>query len=267
VEDAVIVWCVACQRYVGDKPPLEDFRISHGLCPRCEAHADELDEAAVGAMEPIRRYHDRLRACALGRTDESLGALLDEGSKLGIPPRDLLVGLLQPTLYEVGVAWARDEIGHAQEHAVTARVSALLEQIWRHFPACAALRDPRRATIALGLAPGNAHVIGLAMLQLALALAGIASVALPDGLAPEALVTEAHARGASVLGLSIALPSQLPMVLRVGEVAREALGPKLRVWLGGYPIRCGLRPPPESGVEAVDGVDEIVRRLTVPRAV
>lgn len=43
--------CCGCKTVLGEKPPLEDTRITHGLCPDCFQR--ELDEAFAEAVDDV----------------------------------------------------------------------------------------------------------------------------------------------------------------------------------------------------------------------
>lgn len=257
----MILWCCNCQRFLGERPPHDDFRLSHGLCASCVAAGGLVDDANVAALAPLIAYYQRLRDASSSGALPAAGALLDEGLALGLAPQDLLMGLLQPALYAVGQAWSRGEIAVEREHALTARVTAMIELMGSRASTRGAPGEAIAPAIVLACAEGNAHSLGLSVLGLVLAFAGIRARVLAPGLSAEETVAAARACGARAIGLSIALPGQLRAVARAKALASAPGAEALRVLVGGFPIRCGLRPPAELGIEVVTEPEELARRL------
>lgn len=40
----MIVWCSYCQKFLKEKPPYDQFQVSHGVCPSCMANALTLSQ-------------------------------------------------------------------------------------------------------------------------------------------------------------------------------------------------------------------------------
>src|SRR4051812_46433697 len=110
-------WCAYCCRFLGERAPFEDFTPTHGLCGECETRGTMTDSAAIARVRPILALHDRLLAEA-ARTDGGetpAEEVLEEGRRLGIRPLDLLMGVIQPLLYEIGRRWEDGKIERSVE--------------------------------------------------------------------------------------------------------------------------------------------------------
>jgi methanogenic corrinoid protein MtbC1 len=98
------------------------------------------------APAPARVRADYQRAL-LAADLPAAGAVLDEALDAGLPAADIYLGVLQPTLYEIGRLWSHAELSVAQEHMATAAVQSAMVRL------AGRLRDqPRR------VAPGAALV-------------------------------------------------------------------------------------------------------------
>ena len=49
---SMLRWCSYCQKYLGETAPLEDYRVSHGICQACEAVL-EINCKVAGSYDPV----------------------------------------------------------------------------------------------------------------------------------------------------------------------------------------------------------------------
>jgi methanogenic corrinoid protein MtbC1 len=158
----MIRWCAYCQSYQGEKAPFEDYSITHTICERCAADGSTLTADAIARIEPVRALFSRLAEPASG---DSPAKLVDEALSLGIAPIDLLLGIVQPVLYDVGARWARGEASVEDEHEITRRCLAVYDALRarqsRHGAA-----SQWRPDVLLASAPGNTHTLGLRIIEL-----------------------------------------------------------------------------------------------------
>src|SRR5262249_61350191 len=92
--------CIACQRYLGTKPPFHDLRVSHGICTPCAIRQRrELSTLVVSreraevwpVLEAIFRFQGELhvvveRRLAERRQESSEGETCRRGSGPGPAP-------------------------------------------------------------------------------------------------------------------------------------------------------------------------------------
>ncbi len=154
--------------------------------------------------------------------------LLDAGHTID----DLYSGVLQPLLDEVGDRWASGELSVAAEHVASAAVQQLIAslQAVRHAS------PAHRGRVALVAAPGERHVIGLAMLEHALRERGWMTVLAGELPMSEIVTLEALQSPLSVLAISFHDRADEPrMRSLVAQLKREL--PELPVVVGGLAVR------------------------------
>ncbi len=102
------VVCSYCQSHINDKAPLDDERISHGMCPACEEHfGQQLDGLSLGA------YLDNFPhpVIAVDGDGRLLAANRQMGELLGKPQQEL-AGLLGGDAFECCYARLPGGCGH-----------------------------------------------------------------------------------------------------------------------------------------------------------
>lgn len=119
-----------------------------------------LDETSAPPLADPEALRDALLTAV---ADEPLqvGPLLDQAFAV-LPLPVALQDVVAPVLRRIGDEWHDGRLSIAQEHAVTSRVRAKLEQLM------ADARGGVRGTAVLACAPGEQHDLGLLMLAVAL---------------------------------------------------------------------------------------------------
>jgi methanogenic corrinoid protein MtbC1 len=225
----VIYWCSYCQRFMREAPPFEDLRVSHGICDNCSSSLEDIDEQ----VERGRRVRDFLEATTadlFNRRLPSEDRLLAEARALGIRDVDLLVGLLQPVLCEVGRQFVSGKVSVELEH----KISALTESILQALDDSAA-RTPGRPSTLLVTAPGNTHTFGPRIFAAQEAEKG-ENWDIMLAAAPEDVLARLESGDYRRLGISVALPSQCQAARNLADLGRERL-PDIEVVMGGYAIK------------------------------
>lgn len=230
---------------MGEAAPFDQHYLSHGICSRCEAKGIALDPAAIDSTQPLSRYFREKRALVMEGVKAPPAEWIKEGLQLHIKPDDLLIGIVQPLLYEVGELWARGEITIAREHAFTAFAEGLVEEIYRQSPGLARLRQGPDPDILLTNAEGNYHTLGIKFLELRLLASGIKAYTLLPGLPAGEILALARELKAPNIGISVSMSPQLDAIDEFSKALLklpEAERPK--AYYGGAPVREGrdLRP-------------------------
>jgi DNA-binding transcriptional MerR regulator len=119
-----------------------------------------LDETSAPPLAEPEALRDALLTAA---TDDppQVGPLLDQAFAV-LPLPVALQDVVAPVLRTIGDEWHDGRLSIAQEHAVSSRVRAKLEQLM------ADARGGVRGTAVLACAPGEQHDLGLLMLAVAL---------------------------------------------------------------------------------------------------
>src|SRR5690606_31303751 len=149
-----IRWCAYCQTYQGERAPYDDYSLTHTICDRCAARDSWRKRSAIEAIEPVRRLFRRVASPGPGDEPERL---VTQALAMGIEPIDLLLGIVQPVLYEVGARWALGEATVEEEHEVTRRCLAIYEALLERQGDLEALRRREPPEVLLACAPGNTH--------------------------------------------------------------------------------------------------------------
>jgi methanogenic corrinoid protein MtbC1 len=238
----MIRWCSYCQALLGEVEPYAQYEVSHGICERCEARL-EADEPLLAEYDAAIRLYRELFAAAHAGDQRTCVSLAARARELGFDATALAVGLIQPALVEIGRKWEEGSVTVADEHRFTAWCEAMLAMIDRPMPPEGPLE------LLIVNAPGNRHQLGARIAELALLGAGIRARAIAPGRPiPELLALVAAHRPAWV-GLSCALPYQLPQACEAATQL-SAAGHAGRVILSGGALRCssGARPEIDAHV-------------------
>ncbi len=242
-------WCANCQRYLGEKPPFDNFALTHTFCDDC---APKLLAGGSIAGEPLTAgiYRDFMRA--VHESDLLLAQrTLTLARQAGIPDLDLAVGILQPLLYEVGVAWAAGHLSVWQEH----RISGWVEEV---LAAMAAARSTpeKPGGILLLAAPGNQHTLGPRLLTLELAARGLAVTAVLPGMPLAEYPRLIERSSPRIVGISVGDPASLTTLEPAVHIL-EVRFPEVRFVAGGSAVR--LNPGLRADMTLIPATDEFVR--------
>lgn len=225
----MIYWCSYCQRFMREAPPFEDLGVSHGICDSCSSNMEDIDEQIETARQ-IRDFLQATTADLFNRRLPSEERLLVEARALGIRDADLLIGLLQPVLCEVGRRFESGNISIELEHKISALTESILKAVEDN-----AVTIPGRPCTLLVSAPGNAHTIGLRIFAAQQAEKG-ENCDIMFAAAPDQVLARLESGDYRRLGISVALPSQCQAASNLADRVREHL-PNIEVVMGGYAIK------------------------------
>lgn len=232
----MIRWCAYCQKFLGEAPPFGEFTLTHGVCAPCKVGAAGITSAKARDLRALAGYYAELRD-ATRHSFERAGSVLDRGLELGLAPIDLMMGMLQPALYDMGQRWAVGERRVADEHQLTALSSAILDLAFERRPELAALRQSPKPAVLLVCAEGNAHALGLRIVEYHLLDRGLPVFIVTPGL-PAAEVCElTRVLRPQVLGVSVALPDQIPGLRVLGAALAASGEPMPTLVAGGNALR------------------------------
>lgn len=229
----MIRWCSYCQQYLGESPPYESFAITHGVCATClNVHGESLNVPAR-AIQLGEFYSDVVTSMVQGK-QLPMAEVLERSRDLHIRPIDLLIGMLQPTLYQIGEAWAGGTLSVAGEHASTAFVSALLE-VLRYTDPARQLSNSETPTVLLVNAEGNHHSLGSNMIETLLTMHGYSSRLVFPGIPSAEIIQLAETLQPTVLGISVSMEEQMPGLREIDRWASGRSAPI--VVAGGFYVR------------------------------
>jgi methanogenic corrinoid protein MtbC1 len=246
-------WCAYCQQFLGEKAPLNDHSLTHGICSFCIARDGVSDADAIERVRPIVAFLNDLMRTVRSGEELLVSAVVARGFALGLRPADLLVGILQPSLYEVGRLWEVGQLTPRQE----AVFSSFCEGVIVELTAEQRRRGPPVGARSLVLltAPGNRHRLGPRMVTFLLREHWVNAEFLEETPPPDELLALLEARRPALVGASLASSLDVPY-LDVLVPLVGSLSPRPRVLAGGAAVRAGCAIPP--GVEARFEIDALL---------
>lgn len=241
----MIRWCAYCQSYMGEAEPLDRYALTHGICKKCGDSDVVENPASARRLQPLVEFFSGLRAKAKAGTIPSTADWARDAFRLGIQPQDLLIGLLQPALYEIGELWASGEVTVAGEHKFSAFADSMVGALFAHYPALDRGRQAPSPDILLVNADGNYHTLGIKFLETSLLAAGLKTYAVLPGLPPGEILALVKSLKPGAVGLSISMQSQGPAAAAVAQSLLELPPPDRPLLLvGGLPVKKDLPLPP-----------------------
>jgi methanogenic corrinoid protein MtbC1 len=173
----------------------------------------------------------------------------------GIRPSDVLIGILQPALCEIGKRWQRGEISVSDEHRFTTFATHAL-----HCLPLPDVHSGKERPILLAMVEGNQHDIGIQMLQRVALERGHACLAVHPGLPDDEIVRLASELRPPLLGVSISMSEMIPAGVRLYERLRAQRDGAERVVLGGNAFRQPDAKTP-AGIAVLRTIDDFFAAL------
>ena len=223
-------WCAYCQHLIGEAEPLGSYELTHGCCEPCQAEFPSF-KITPRVLEAKRLFGLLLKAGRSGDEGE-LDLFIAEAAGAGLRGSDILVGVMQPALYEIGTLWERGEITVALER----RFSIFCQKVLARFQAPPASVRAGGASILLALSPDNRHDLGVRILERLALEKGVRCLVLPTGATASEIVSAAIREQPSLLGVSIAMTSSLTEIVTLRALLAAAV-PGLRTAIGGGAMR------------------------------
>lgn len=227
----------------------EAMSLGHRAGAVVRASDQELDvlltQVEVQPIEPaaVDELYELAREVQPDRLRERLEELWAD-----LGPEDFLADLLAPFLARVGRGWADGDLEVRHERMVSEEVSDLL-RIWR----ASQLTKPDAPALLLATLAGERHGLGLRVVALSSALAGVRTHVFGTELPLEEIAAAAVELKVAAVVVSVSLATGgVETDRRLGEL-RSQLDPQMRLAVGGRGAR-GVR----RALKDVDYIDELV---------
>ncbi len=194
--------------------------------------------------------------------EKSASAIVERGARLGIRPTELLIGILQPSLHEIGRLWETARIQPAQEARLTRLCDEVLERMLIEQES--RLPQPHEVhPVILTVAQGNTHTLGVRMVAFTFREEGHDVRLFLSALGTEKLLDLCETIQPSIVGISVALETQMTYVDEIMRGLAERKIPA-QVIAGGHGVPPRARLP--DGVVRWPGITrETVRALRSER--
>ena len=251
-------WCSYCQHLIGESAPLDDFRLTHGICARCAAAFDDDPSPAPDLL--AKRIQRELEVASRSGDFELAAASIRLALESGIQASEVLVGVLSPALYAIGMRWECGELTVAEEHRFTAFCSTVIDQF------AAYERAAPHPSLVLAPMAGNAHELGLRMLQHLAWERDLSCRRLPVGATAEEIVAAGRTLRPRYFGLSVSLVESIPAAIEFGHRLRDALPAESSMALGGPAFRRRGVQSPDADLQILRTVDEFLAWIEPPRS-
>ncbi|MCB0366197.1 MAG: cobalamin B12-binding domain-containing protein [Bdellovibrionaceae bacterium] len=239
----MIRWCSYCQRFLSEAPPYEDLAVSHGACSECAALGPTGLDQQVDTGRAISELQGQLWEAAKGANYSEIQRLLGIAQAIRVRNSDLLLGMISPLLYKVGLHWEKKKLSVADEH----RITRFFEQVYHQVKTSSELDVPPRNNksqpdVLLINAPNNHHTLAVRFLEMWLEDRGISVMAIYPGL-PAEEVTELIAKTKpKALGISISMENQATETLKIVDQVHQKF-PSVKIMVGGCAVKTGKYTP------------------------
>ncbi len=172
-------------------------------------------------------YLQALRAGSGRQAD----TVVTQGLDGGWTANDIYLRLFQPTAYEIGRLWQRNEFSVAQEHLATAIMEREMGDLHTYFKP----RRTRGRTVVIGCVAQDQHRVGCRMVADFFEQDGWNVYYLGAGVPSEAFIALAREVQADLVGLSSQMVYHLPAITEFVRTL-DSYG------LGGIPVMAGGLP-------------------------
>lgn len=233
----MIAWCSYCQKFLSEKPPYEDYSISHGICTSCKKTVWNFDKEKEKNNQALAQFQGELHRLADQRKFSEALDLIEVGIAKGIREVDILIGFLAPLLNskygksESTLETNKSEINTEELNQFTMRlIEAIRQKIKFH------LADLLPEVLFVSRSE-NPYNLGIQMLELWLCAEGIATQAFTGS--DDEIIAEFNKHKPKVFGLSIADPSELTACRSLIQRVRSESAIPPFFLVGGMAVKSG----------------------------
>ena len=252
---------------MGESAPFDSYAITHGVCRNCVHLGRMSDRFYLQRIKAVVEFFTGLQGAVQAGRRVPAAAILAEGQRLGIRPTDLLVGIMQPLLAEMGDPSVQSHVPTEMETEFTATCESLIKGVE------GLLSKPTDGPpdVLLVNAEGNRQTLGIRFVELLLRDAGVAAQAVTAAMSADQIVDLVERRRPQLIGISVATDEQrkdLVQVVRRLEALSEEFRPKVILFsfFGGAVLREAPPEPelsacylaPSNTLEFLDRVGELV---------
>ena len=225
-------WCSFCQRFLGESEPRNDFSLTHGMCSPCKSNIQEGQKHPSSEIAPITEFFQNLFGA---NTSTDTNKLLDQALALKIKPIDLLAGILQPVLNDLGEKYKNGEDTNILENQFATFADQLATKILEVY-GLATRPTEKEQDVLLVASDGNYHYLGIRFIEVFLKQEGISTYTVFPNLPAKEIYKVANILNAKVIGISVTLKEQFEEVVSSLDLF-SGLKNKPLVIIGGQGIQ------------------------------
>ena len=186
-----------------------DFRITHGMCPRCKAKGAKQLDLEMDHFLFLKRSQAELMQVGERGDVQAAATVIEMAKSWGIRPVEMLIGLIAPLLYVIGEGWEQGKVSVAEEHRFTLfceDVFRLVDEAFQDKDVEA--QDSRGLLVVLLNAYGNEHTLATRILALWLKAKGFDALVLDPPPPPAVLSATLRNLKPTAVLISLALSEQ-----------------------------------------------------------
>jgi methanogenic corrinoid protein MtbC1 len=231
------------------------------VCADCKAKGIVQLEDEIGRSVRLREIQEQLRVAGKAGDIGDAARIVQLALASGVRPVDILVGLITPLLYVVGLEWECGLISIAEEQRFTGFCERVFELVKLEVDRVGPVAPRERHALVFVInADGNDHTLGSRIVALWLQSKGIEVRAFHATPTPESLLLLiAEVRPCAIL-ISLSLHEQKAYVDAVALRLDALEGYRPSFFAGGHAIKHRLVPP-VPGVrflETVTGLSDLI---------
>ncbi len=189
---------------------------------------EQAGEEPAPADEPrsLERLSQEFLAALTDFDAQHADRVLNEAFALH-PFEDVLLGVIQPTMVEIGELWSNGELSVAAEHFSSEFVRRKLASLMNLFHG-----DPARGTVIIACAPDELHDLGALVTALFIARRGIKVVYLGPQLPLPDLLEAVRTVQPDLVCLSATLPDTAAQLIDAAQAVRQVAS-HVKIGFGG----------------------------------
>lgn len=214
-------WCSYCQCYIGQREPYQNYSLTHGICDVCKKkfYQKDFKDDHVHNIQPLISFYEELRSKAFIGAPIDSQSLFLEAKILKIKPADLLAGMVQPLLYEIGSRYENGTLQVYEEHLFSDFTLNLINELKREYN----LHLPFNSSpeVLLFLANNDHHEFGVRFLEVYLLQEGVKAKAILPSLPTDQILKLSQKLKPLVIGISITDPFEYDNLIDSLSIFKE----------------------------------------------
>lgn len=217
---------------MGETEPFDDFSFTDGICRECMRKVSENRPEWLPPNQEIKNFYGSLRKRALEGLEIVPAEFVARAKELRLNMADVLMGIIQPVLYEIGLEFEKGKLAASTEHAFSARVERILAFFEEQNKTEGKSPGKAGAPVDILLAPssGNFHSIGVRVFSLLLDQYHISRKTIYPGLPLNELLALTKILRPKIVGISVYNRSGLVYAENfLNRIRSEGLTPSLMI--------------------------------------
>jgi len=168
--------------------------------------------------------------------------------------RAFIHNIIAPATRVIGDSWASGRLQIHQEHLYSELVKSLIRQaLVEHY------RDEGNPKVMLTTMQGEAHSLGLLMVEVLLRTGGAAVIPFGTDMPISEIIKASLSHKVDVIGLSFSCNFRSDEAIAMLSGLRQRIDPRVRIWVGGAAFSADVVMP--EGVELIGSLQELEQVL------